>query len=134
MVPACSLARRRSRLAPFRYDSGSRVARWLAGGHDWHHSGTIPGPGLLADSPAAMIGIIMVEPIRGPSAQKIGAAALAGLLARCPAAEGPLYRLLAARISRLTDAGELAAGGRLPAERCPAARASGGRDTGGGRQ
>jgi DNA-binding transcriptional MocR family regulator len=84
---------------------------------------------LLADSPAAMIGTKMTEPIHGIPAQKIGAAALADLLGRWPAAEGPLYRLLAARISRLTDAGELAAGLRLPAERDLAAALSVSRNT-----
>jgi Bacterial regulatory proteins, gntR family len=71
-----------------------------------------------------MIGTKMAEPIHGIPTQKIGAAALADLLGRWPAAEGPLYRLLAARISRLTDAGELPAGLRLPAERDLAAALS----------
>jgi DNA-binding transcriptional MocR family regulator len=48
---------------------------------------------------------------------RIGATALADLLGHWPAAEGPLYRLLATRIARLADTGELSAGLRLPAER-----------------
>jgi hypothetical protein len=44
----------------------------------------------------------------------IGGTALADLLGRWPAADGPLYRLLATRIARLADTGELPAGLRLP--------------------
>ena len=47
----------------------------------------------------------------------IGAVALADLLGHWPTADGPLYRLLATRIARLADTGELPAGLRLPAER-----------------
>jgi len=47
----------------------------------------------------------------------IGAVALADLLGRWPTADGPLYRLLATRIARLSDTGELSPGLRLPAER-----------------
>ncbi|HEY1619426.1 MAG TPA: PLP-dependent aminotransferase family protein [Streptosporangiaceae bacterium] len=47
----------------------------------------------------------------------IGPQALADLLGRWPAADGALYRLLAARIGRLADTGELPAGVRLPPER-----------------
>jgi DNA-binding transcriptional MocR family regulator len=47
----------------------------------------------------------------------IGALALADLLGRWPTADGPLYRLLASRIARLADTGELPAGLRLPPER-----------------
>ena len=47
----------------------------------------------------------------------IGGIALTDLLGRWPAADGPLYRLLAARIARLADTGELPAGLRLPPER-----------------
>ena len=47
----------------------------------------------------------------------IGAAPLADLLGHWPAAGGALYRLLATRIMRLADTGELPAGLRLPAER-----------------
>ena len=45
----------------------------------------------------------------------IDALALADLLGHWPAADGPLYRLLATRIARLADTGELPAGLRLPA-------------------
>jgi DNA-binding transcriptional MocR family regulator len=48
---------------------------------------------------------------------RIRAAALADLLGHWPAADGPLYRLLASRIARLADTGELSPGLRLPAER-----------------
>jgi DNA-binding transcriptional MocR family regulator len=47
----------------------------------------------------------------------IGAVPLTDLLGRWLVADGPLYRLLAARIARLADTGELPAGLRLPAER-----------------
>ena len=47
----------------------------------------------------------------------IGAAPLADLLGHWSAADGALYRLLATRIMRLADTGELPAGLRLPAER-----------------
>src|SRR5256884_5967807 len=46
----------------------------------------------------------------------IGAVALADLLGHWPAADGPLYRLLATRIARLADTGELPAGPPLPPE------------------
>ncbi|MBV9451274.1 MAG: PLP-dependent aminotransferase family protein [Streptosporangiaceae bacterium] len=58
----------------------------------------------------------MTEPIR-PRLARIGAVALADLLGHWPAADGALYRLLAMRIARLADTGELSAGLRLPAER-----------------
>ncbi len=75
-----------------------------------------------------MIGTIMAEPIRSPltgsggiratrATGAIGAIALADLLGHWPAADGPLYRLLATRIARLADTGELPAGLRLPPER-----------------
>ena len=66
-----------------------------------------------------MIGTIMAEPIRSlmTGSGGIGAIALADLLGHWPTADGPLYRLLAARIARLADTGELPAGLRLPAER-----------------
>jgi DNA-binding transcriptional MocR family regulator len=66
-----------------------------------------------------MIGTIMEEPIRSlmTGSEGIGAIALADLLGHWPTADGPLYRLLAARIARLADTGELPAGLRLPAER-----------------
>jgi DNA-binding GntR family transcriptional regulator len=50
-------------------------------------------------------------------AGRIRAVALADLLGHWPAADGPLYRLLATRIARLADTGELPAGLRLPADR-----------------
>ena len=59
----------------------------------------------------------------------IGAVALADLLGRWPAADGPLYRLLATRIARLADTGELPAGLRLPPERDLAAALSVSRNT-----
>ncbi len=52
-----------------------------------------------------------------PRLARIGAVALADLLGHWPAADGALYRLLAMRIARLADTGELSAGLRLPAER-----------------
>ena len=66
-----------------------------------------------------MIGTIMAEPIWSSMTGSggIGAIALADLLGHWPTADGPLYRLLAARIARLADTGELPAGLRLPAER-----------------
>ncbi len=54
----------------------------------------------------------------------IGPHALADLLGRWPTADGALYRLLAARIGRLADTGELPAGVRLPPERTLAAALS----------
>jgi DNA-binding transcriptional MocR family regulator len=59
----------------------------------------------------------------------IGAIALADLLGRWPTADGPLYRLLATRIARLADTGELPAGLRLPPERDLAAALSVSRNT-----
>jgi DNA-binding transcriptional MocR family regulator len=59
----------------------------------------------------------------------IRATALADLLGRWPAADGPLYRLLATRIMRLADTGELPAGLRLPAERDLASALSVSRNT-----
>jgi DNA-binding transcriptional MocR family regulator len=55
--------------------------------------------------------------------------ALADLLGRWPTAEGALYRLLAARLGRLADTGELPAGVRLPPERALAAALSVSRNT-----
>ena len=54
---------------------------------------------------------------------------MADLLGRWPTADGPLYRLLAARIARLADTGELPAGLRLPPERDLAAALSVSRNT-----
>jgi hypothetical protein len=53
----------------------------------------------------------------GWSSSGIGALALTDLVGHWPTADGPLYRLLATRIARLADTGELPAGLRLPAER-----------------
>ena len=55
--------------------------------------------------------------------------ALADLLGRWPTADGALYRLLAGRIGRLADTGELPAGVRLPPERALAAALSVSRNT-----
>src|SRR5262249_10824345 len=79
----------------------------------------------------------MAEPIwssiagsrRSGGAGGIGAVALAGLLGRWPTADGPLCRLLATRIARLADSGELTAGMRLPPERDLAAALSVSRNT-----
>jgi DNA-binding transcriptional MocR family regulator len=54
---------------------------------------------------------------------------MADLLGHWPAADGPLYRLLAARIARLADTGALSAGLRLPPERDLAAALSVSRNT-----
>lgn len=58
----------------------------------------------------------MTVPINGQLA-RIDAPALADLLGRWSQADGPLYRLLAGRLGRLADTGELPAGLRLPPER-----------------
>ena len=72
----------------------------------------------------------MAGPRRAGGAGIIGAVALADLLGRWPrAADGPLYRLLATRIARLADTGELPAGLRLPPERDLAAALSVSRNT-----
>lgn len=60
---------------------------------------------------------------------KIRAVALADLLGHWPTADGPLFRLLATRISRLADTGALPPGLRLPAERELAAALSVSRNT-----
>ena len=59
----------------------------------------------------------------------IGPQALADLLGRWPGADGPLYRLLATRIGRLADTGELPPGIRLPPERALAAALAVSRNT-----
>jgi DNA-binding transcriptional MocR family regulator len=64
-----------------------------------------------------------------PAAAAIGPEALADLLGRWPTADGALYRLLAARLGRLADTGELPAGVRLPPERALAASLSVSRNT-----
>ena len=72
----------------------------------------------------------VTAPPRPPMASSaISALALADLLGHWPAADGPLYRLLATRIARLADTGELPAGLRLPAERDLAAALSVSRNT-----
>ena len=80
-----------------------------------------------------MIGTTMTVPIwpslAASSRGAIGAHALADLLGHWPAADGPLYRLLATRIARLADTGELPAGLRLPPERELAAALSVSRNT-----
>lgn len=58
----------------------------------------------------------MTVPINAEVA-RIGGPALADLLGRWSAADGPLYRLLAGRIGRLADGGSLPPGTRLPPER-----------------
>jgi DNA-binding transcriptional MocR family regulator len=58
----------------------------------------------------------MTVPINGPMA-RIDAPALVDLLGRWSQADGPLYRLLAARLGRLADSGGLTPGLRLPPER-----------------
>jgi DNA-binding transcriptional MocR family regulator len=63
------------------------------------------------------------------SAPPISPEALADLLGRWPTSDGALYRLLAARIGRLADTGELPAGVRLPPERTLAASLSVSRNT-----
>ena len=68
----------------------------------------------------------MTVPINSEAAP-IGPQALADLPGRWPAADGPLYRLLATRIGRLADAGELPPGIRLPPERPLAAALAVGR-------
>jgi DNA-binding transcriptional MocR family regulator len=65
----------------------------------------------------------------GDPALVISTQALADLLGRWPTADGALYRLLASRIGRLADTGELPAGVRLPPERSLAAALSVSRNT-----
>jgi DNA-binding transcriptional MocR family regulator len=67
-----------------------------------------------------------VDPAPTPA---ISPQALADLLGRWPTSDGALYRLLAARIGRLADTGELPAGVRLPPERTLAASLSVSRNT-----
>ena len=75
--------------------------------------------------------MVMTVPINAEvdPALVISAQALADLLGRWPAADGALYRLLAARIGRLADTGELPPGVRLPPERALAASLSVSRNT-----
>ena len=67
-----------------------------------------------------------VDPASAPA---ISPQALADLLGRWPTSDGALYRLLAARIGRLADTGELPAGVRLPPERTLAAALTVSRNT-----
>jgi DNA-binding transcriptional MocR family regulator len=71
----------------------------------------------------------MTVPIRRTKTPFITAQALADLLGRWPTADGALYRLLAARLGRLADTGQLPAGVRLPAERALAEALSVSRNT-----
>lgn len=72
----------------------------------------------------------MIVPIPLPVAgSTLSAAQLADLLGRWSALDGPLYKLLAARIADLADTGELAPGVRLPPERQLAAAISVSRNT-----
>lgn len=75
--------------------------------------------------------MVMTVPINAAMdpALVISAQALADLLGRWPASDGALYRLLAARIGRLADTGELPAGVRLPPERSLATALSVSRNT-----
>ena len=70
----------------------------------------------------------MTVPINS-EVDQIGPHALADLLGRWPAADGPLYRLLATRIGRLADTGELPPGIRLPPERALASALAVSRNT-----
>jgi DNA-binding transcriptional MocR family regulator len=82
---------------------------------------------------SGIIGTVMTVPINSAvdpaSAPPISPEALADLLGRWPTADGALYRLLAARIGRLADTGELPPGVRLPPERTLAASLSVSRNT-----
>ena len=83
-------------------------------------------------SKSGIIGTVMTVPINSevdPAAAAISPEALADLLGRWPTSDGALYRLLAARIGRLADTGELPAGVRLPPERALAASLSVSRNT-----
>ena len=70
----------------------------------------------------------MTVPIQ-PEVAQIGPRELADLLGRWPSADGALYRLLATRIGRLADTGQLRPGVRLPPERALAAALSVSRNT-----
>jgi DNA-binding transcriptional MocR family regulator len=82
---------------------------------------------------SGIIGTVMTVPINSEvdpaHAPAIGPEALADLLGRWPTSDGALYRLLAARIGRLADTGELPAGVRLPPERTLAASLAVSRNT-----
>src|SRR6202012_5537855 len=89
------------------------------------------GKGPSACPKPGIIGTVMTVPINADVAPApvITPQALADLLGRCPPADGALYRLLAARLGRLADTGELPAGVRLPPERALAAALSVSRNT-----
>lgn len=70
---------------------------------------------------------VPITPLVAGSA--LTAAQLADLLGRWSALDGPLYKLLAARIADLADTGELPPGVRLPPERALAAAISVSRNT-----
>jgi DNA-binding transcriptional MocR family regulator len=72
---------------------------------------------------------VPINPEVAPAPPAISPQALADLLGRWPTADGALYRLLAARLGRLADTGELPAGVRLPPERALAAALSVSRNT-----
>jgi DNA-binding transcriptional MocR family regulator len=74
------------------------------------------------DADVAMLSTTAAAPAITPQA-------LADLLGRWPTADGALYRLLAARLGRLADTGELPAGVRLPPERALAAALAVSRNT-----
>src|SRR5690349_982781 len=74
------------------------------------------------------IGSVMTVPISNDTA-RINGPALADLLGRWSVPDGPLYRLLAARVGRLADTGALPPGTRLPPERELAAALSVSRNT-----
>src|SRR5215469_11153917 len=80
---------------------------------------TVPIKGVMAgNSVLAGHGIMAGDMVlAGPPVARINAAGLADLLGYWSAGDGPLYRLLATRISRLADTGALPAGLRLPPER-----------------
>ncbi|HEX3782506.1 MAG TPA: PLP-dependent aminotransferase family protein [Pseudonocardiaceae bacterium] len=67
--------------------------------------------------------------MRAASRATLSGAELADLLGRWSVLDGPLYRLLAERIARLADTGELPSGVRLPPERQLAAAISVSRNT-----
>jgi DNA-binding transcriptional MocR family regulator len=73
---------------------------------------------LSFDDDHGTIGPIMVVPIRPPAAtSRITGPELADLLGHWSTIGGPLYRLLAHRITQLADTGELPSGMLLPPER-----------------
>jgi DNA-binding transcriptional MocR family regulator len=87
---------------------------------------TVPIDGDVAGSHASAGGAVSVG---GAGGRSISGPALTDLLGHWSVPDGPLYRLLAARISRLADTGELSPGLRLPAERALADALSVSRNT-----